>query len=266
MARAEAWVKPKDASVTKENTQDINRYKVAFLDADTKFRIRRTVLAPLTNFLSAAAYLTVPLLPPRAYALDRPIFIVGCSRSGTTVLVDMFKCHCDLAQWSEAGEVADPNYLAPNRSHVRTAEDATSWHARRMRLLFGLYARLSGKRHFVNKHPENSLRLPYLKRIFPDAKFVHVIRDDRATAYSNLRQTMRDRFHQRDPFGYFPKPPSGAGTSACPPSSGSLINGWILSVTCVTRPRPWASATTTPRSVMWTSAPPPGRPLASPRP
>src|SRR5205809_3108300 len=76
-----------------------------------------------------------------------------------------------------------------------------------MRCLFGLKTRLTGKRRFVNKHPENSLRMRYLLRAFPDALFVHLIREGRATVESNYARTLRDPFRTDWPFGQFPKPP-----------------------------------------------------------
>jgi hypothetical protein len=60
----------------------------------------------------------------------------------------------------------------------------------------------------VNKHPQNSLRLGYLKAIFPDALFIHVIRDGRAVVHSTLVKWRVERFRQRYPFGLFPKPPA----------------------------------------------------------
>jgi hypothetical protein len=59
----------------------------------------------------------------------------------------------------------------------------------------------------VNKHPRNSLRIGYLRAVFPDARFVHVIRDGRAVASSILSQIGRRERRQKRPMGGFAKPP-----------------------------------------------------------
>ena len=66
--------------------------------------------------------------------------------------------------------------------------------------------RLMGKQRFVNKHPENSLRIRFLRKIFPDAIFIHMIRDGWPTVASNYERTLEDPFRTSCPFGQFPKP------------------------------------------------------------
>ncbi len=53
--------------------------------------------------------------------------------------------------------------------------------------LVAMHVRLHGKPRFLSKHPRNVLRFPFLDEIFPDAKFLHLIRDGRAVAQSLLR-------------------------------------------------------------------------------
>jgi hypothetical protein len=42
----------------------------------------------------------------------------------------------------------------------------------------------------VNKCPGNSVRIEFLKEIFPDAMFIHIIRDGRAVGYSIMRSRL----------------------------------------------------------------------------
>src|SRR5687767_8932943 len=40
----------------------------------------------------------------------RPIFIIGCARSGTTLVNSLFAAHPEVAVWSEANDVWDPSW------------------------------------------------------------------------------------------------------------------------------------------------------------
>jgi hypothetical protein len=52
---------------------------------------------------------------------------------------------------------------------------------------------LWGRSRFVNKNLQNSFRVRLLNSIFPDAKFIHIIRDGRAVAFSILNKKEVDR-------------------------------------------------------------------------
>lgn len=183
----------------------MNRYKFKFLNQDTKFFIRKYAIGPLMLVISYLTYLLGAFIP--WLELDKPIFVIGCSRSGTTLFVDMFARHADLANWSEAPQVFELDYCNPEIDHIKSEQDATPFHTRRIKTLFALYTSLKSKKRFVNKHPENSLRLSFLKTIFPDALFIHIIRDGRAVVRSSYAQTVKETLRQKFPLGWFPKPP-----------------------------------------------------------
>ena len=186
----------------------VDQYRVKFLNPTVKSYIRRWGITPLSTLLSLGAYGASFLLPPDKTKPQRPIFMVGCSRSGTTLFIEIFAKHKQLANWSEAAQFLELDYYNAAIDHVKTAQDATQFHERRLRVLFGLYTQLQGKSRFVNKHPENSLRLPFLKQIFPDALFIHVIRDGRAVTRSNYAMARGETYRHHFPFGFFPKPPN----------------------------------------------------------
>lgn len=183
------------------------RERLRFLSEYQKFLIRKYVLGPVHGAASIIAFVLEPLVPGRFLRLDRPIFIVGCSRSGTTLLLDMLGEHDDIATWSEAAQVFEPRYFNPEIDHLKEARDVGPFDRRRLRFLFGIFQRLRGRTRFLNKHPQNSLRIGFIKEIFPGAKFVHLIRDGRAVIRSNWRQTRSERHRRANPFGYFPRPP-----------------------------------------------------------
>jgi hypothetical protein len=140
--------------------------------------------------------------------LVAPIFLVGAPRSGTTLAVNLFGSHPDVANWSEAGRLWDPiHYHDPEAEHYWTADQATPAQIRRLHRWCEWYRQAHGKARFVNKHPRNSLRIGYLRRVFPDAQFIHVIRDGRAVVSSMLEQIGRRERRQKRPMGGFAKPP-----------------------------------------------------------
>ena len=192
--------------MTQEPKQDINRYKVKFLNQNQKYKIRKHIVSRGCLLASYISYALWWIIPESIRSIKSPIFIIGCSRSGTTLFRDMFKEHEDIANWSEAAHVLELRYYDPEIDHFKGEKDATLFDQRRLRVLFGLSTRLRRKSRFLNKHPQNSLRIGFIKSIFPDAKFIHLIRDGAATAYSNYAQVLRDQYRQRVSFGYFPKP------------------------------------------------------------
>ncbi len=155
---------------------------------------------------SAGINLLSSLIPKSLQELERPIFVVGCSRSGTDIFMELFSSHADLSNWSEAGQIFELNYYNPNIDHLKSAASIKKSDAIRIKTLFGAYLRFQGKQRFVNKHPQNSLRIEYLNTLFPDAIFIHVIRDGRAVASSNYQKWKNEKFRQLYPFGCFPKP------------------------------------------------------------
>jgi hypothetical protein len=65
--------------------------------------------------------------------------------------------------------------------------DGTEPDLERLRRTFRAVVRAGGGRVMVNKRIANNLRIPLLLKAFPDAKFVFLVRDGRAVAYSLSR-------------------------------------------------------------------------------
>jgi hypothetical protein len=143
-------------------------------------------------------------------------FFVGSGRSGTTLIRAMFDSHPDMAVPDESNFIprfgrARERYEQPwgfasavflgdlfRQSWFRRSgmSQEAAWDAfdsrppadlpAAIREVFAVYAGQHGKRRYADKTPNYVLHLPLLAELFPEARFVHVIRDGRAVAMSLL--------------------------------------------------------------------------------
>lgn len=140
--------------------------------------------------------------------LREPVFIIGCPRSGTSIFAELFGTHPLVANWSEAGRIWDPvEGLNPEADHCWDKERVDRQTADRLHSLFEWYRQAHGKQRFVNKHPRNSVRIGFLEAIFPDAFYIHIVRDGRAVVHSIIKEIEKSPLRQKIPFGNFCKPP-----------------------------------------------------------
>lgn len=142
------------------------------------------------------------------------MFFVGSGRSGTTLIREIFNAHSDLA-------IPDETHFVPMLAKHRWLYERPGEHFRTDRLLrdlakyeqfrkmlsldeasralrdpdpvdypdairrlYSAYAAKEGKTRFGDKTPRYCLEMPALASLFPEARFVHVIRDGRDVALS----------------------------------------------------------------------------------
>lgn len=112
--------------------------------------------------------------------LPDPVFVVGCSRSGTTVTYETLAASGRFLTFGyEIPRFWNGLYGPLNngwQSEAARAEDARPAH--RDAALRYFYQRL-GQGWVLDKTCINTLRLPYLYALFPNAKFVFIQRDGR---------------------------------------------------------------------------------------
>ena len=142
---------------------------------------------------------------PRRH-LDRPIFIIGVPRSGTSVFCTLFGGNRNLAHWSEAQAAWDPKWKKVEVSHRWSSDRATPKEIRRIDNNFAYFTKWKKCERFLNKCPRNSLRIPFLMKGWPDAKIIYIQRDPRAVVNSLVNETRRDSFRKVDPLGRFARP------------------------------------------------------------
>jgi Sulfotransferase family len=138
-----------------------------------------------------------------------PLLILGVRRSGTTLLRVMLDRHSELAVPDESYFVpqladrhlrrVDPDEFVDDLSRIDTlAEWNVPLDKVRARLtermsigvaigtVYAVYAEECGKQRWGDKTPMYMQNLRLLERLFPDALFVHLIRDGRDAALSFL--------------------------------------------------------------------------------
>lgn len=122
--------------------------------------------------------------PPRE--IRRPILIVGSPRSGTTMLGKLLSQHPDITYWEEPRPIWSQGnaWRADDRL---VASDLTPAIAKRIDRRFSRFLADSGRVRFAEKTPSNTLRLPFVHALYPDARIVHLVRDGRAVVASMLR-------------------------------------------------------------------------------
>jgi hypothetical protein len=139
-------------------------------------------------------------------------FIVGSPRSGTTLLRAMLDSHSQLAippesyfifslhrQFSEIHRPWDRDtFLMVLGRHERfqlwgipeeklaeaLGRRAPTTYSDAIRGVFQLYAQLRGKSRYGDKTPKYSIHIPLLAQLFPEGRFIHIIRDGRDVALS----------------------------------------------------------------------------------
>lgn len=141
-----------------------------------------------------------------------PFFIVGSARSGTTLLRVILNAHPEVTVppesrfvtelWRGVDEVDVTEFLAALGAHrqfrswnlpvdeVRSqlGDAATVRYAAAIEAVYAAYAARAGKTTWGDKTPRYVEQIPLLDKLFPQSRFVHLVRDGRdvALSYANV--------------------------------------------------------------------------------
>jgi hypothetical protein len=145
--------------------------------------------------------LAASLLP----RLERPVFIIGAARSGTTFLGDC------IGRLPEITYHHEPPATKAAGRYVYTGEWGFRRARRFYRMVFSWLVRveLDGHLRFCEKTPTNAFLIPFLDRAFPGCQFVHIIRDGRDASASHMRKPWLRAdgvTGEREPGGYLHGP------------------------------------------------------------
>src|SRR5438270_2775589 len=154
--------------------------------------------------------------PGQSTRSTAPVFVVGCPRSGTTLLYDMLLSAGGFAVYLAESNVfnllvprfGDPGVENNRRRLLKVWLQTKLFRAGHINAA-SLSARLSSECHnagdflrvfmeeicrgqqvdrWADNSPEEILYLPLIKRLLPNALVVHIIRDGRAAALSLTKQ------------------------------------------------------------------------------
>ncbi|MBW1945566.1 MAG: sulfotransferase [Deltaproteobacteria bacterium] len=115
------------------------------------------------------------------------VMIIGPPRSGTTLLGNLLDLHPKISTIIEPYYIWDHHFR--NSPHDQMSEqDASDPIRKQIRGSFGRYLTDIGADMVVDKSPRNSIKIPFIKAVFPEAYFVIIMRDARDTILSIQRQ------------------------------------------------------------------------------
>ena len=154
--------------------------------------------------------------PPQSTRSTAPVFVVGCPRSGTTLLYDMLLSAGGFAVYLAESNVfnllvprfGDPGVESNRRrlldvwlqtklfraGHIDPAPlqarlDAECHHTGDfLKIFMEEICRTQQVNRWADNSPEEILYLPLIKRLFPNALVVHIVRDGRDAAASLNKQ------------------------------------------------------------------------------
>lgn len=150
--------------------------------------------------------------------IDRPIFVVGCPRSGTTMLQLMLHAHPRiavppetrflLAAYQKRAEFGDLTDAARRRELARYIVESVQFEdlgldgdavteaivagpptlGSAFGIVFRMYSERFGKPRWGDKRPLYLRNLPTILRLFPDAQIINIMRDGR-DCVASLKET-----------------------------------------------------------------------------
>ncbi len=121
---------------------------------------------------------------------ERPIFIVGMFRSGTTLCEQILSSHPDVYG---AGELPDINHLSytikPSKIHDKSPASLAEVTEEQLANTAKSYLETldtcsSTAARVVDKMPTNFMHLGFIAKMFPNAHIIHMIRDPRDSCLS----------------------------------------------------------------------------------
>lgn len=133
----------------------------------------------------------IPSINPRPFRLVKPVFIVGCPRSGTTVLGACLGAHPGIGGADESMflgsfariyqnhfEGTGPRRDGPLKKYISQRALVESLGACADEIIGSLLSNLK-KPRYVDHTPWYGLWMGFINRIYPDATFLHLVRDGR---------------------------------------------------------------------------------------
>ena len=118
-----------------------------------------------------------------------PIIIIGAARTGTNMLRDILSQLPNYTTW-DCDEI-NPIWRHGNINHPNDVFSAEMAHPNAIKYIRKQFSKIAKKnkvQNVIEKSCANSLRIPFINKILPEAKYIFIYRDGRdATASASLR-------------------------------------------------------------------------------
>lgn len=130
---------------------------------------------------------------PQLKSVTKPIFIIGTGRSGSTILGVVLSMHRDVgflnepkALWHFVYPFEDiiGSYSLGDSYYKLNEDNLDEPIINRAHKIYGAYLAVVFVNRVVDKYPELVFRIPFIKGIFPDAKFIFLVRNGWDTCQS----------------------------------------------------------------------------------
>lgn len=181
--------------------EDRGDAEVAFKHYAEGNRLRRAMISYDADELSAYVDLAVQLFSPEFFAqragagwpADDPIFILGMTRSGSTLVEQILASHPQVEGTMELPDVPQiargiarelRDYLAElHRAPPEQLSRLGQSYLERTRSF-----RQTDRKHFIDKMPTNWMHVPLILAMLPNAKIIDTRRHPIACCFSNFKQ------------------------------------------------------------------------------
>jgi len=190
--------------------------------ATPAFRLRRIAWRARQSVPRVAQPLSgvLPPFPPP----ERPIFLIGCPRAGTSIVLRAFRESSEVRAIDSEGHILWEAYHHPrDRAWDSDALAASDVQRREREYIYCAIRLFVRGRRFIDKTPENCLRIAYLDALFPDATYVFI----RRRAPDNVSSLMEGwRARPRFVTYRLPERLDGLGPLSGNLWSFALVPGW----------------------------------------
>jgi hypothetical protein len=125
---------------------------------------------------------------------QRPIFMVGCPSSGTTLLQSILEAHPNISCGQETDFLVSCRSIVEGQYWKKLQDygfEQKYWYEKVAELFHGFkadYAEKQGKTRWADKSPCYTPHLDFIHALFPNCQFVHIIRDGRDVVSSHQRR------------------------------------------------------------------------------
>lgn len=123
---------------------------------------------------------------PQLKKVKSPLFILGTGRSGTTILGVVLSMHQDVGFLNEPKAIWHSIYpnediignYTRDKAYYRLDQNNSNDNIKQAaHRLYGTYLATVLSKRVVDKYPELVFRVPFVRQIFPDAKFIFLVRN-----------------------------------------------------------------------------------------